>query len=85
VQNNTMKDVLCRHFPELAGPLHNVKNVSCVSSLIRCVLLLTCMTGFCSLGQNWSDRQIHGRGDKQTGGPGCGEGLRQSLLTRCKT
>ncbi|KAJ4202014.1 hypothetical protein NW759_015482 [Fusarium solani] len=26
VQNNTMKDVLCRHFPELAGPLHNVKN-----------------------------------------------------------
>ncbi|KAF4435923.1 hypothetical protein F53441_13380 [Fusarium austroafricanum] len=26
VQNNTMKDVLCRHFPELAAPLHNVKN-----------------------------------------------------------
>ena len=28
VQNTTMKDVLCRHFPELAAPLHNVKNVS---------------------------------------------------------
>lgn len=26
VQNNTMKDVLCRHFPELAAPLHDVKN-----------------------------------------------------------
>ncbi|EXL58067.1 hypothetical protein FOCG_05027 [Fusarium oxysporum f. sp. radicis-lycopersici 26381] len=26
VQNNTMKDVLCRHFPELAATLHNVKN-----------------------------------------------------------
>uniref|UniRef100_A0A4E9E5T1 Alpha-dioxygenase 1 n=1 Tax=Gibberella zeae TaxID=5518 RepID=A0A4E9E5T1_GIBZA len=26
VQKNTMKDVLCRHFPELAAPLHNVKN-----------------------------------------------------------
>ncbi|KAM0351684.1 hypothetical protein ACHAPU_002694 [Fusarium lateritium] len=26
VQNNTMKDVLCRHFPELAAPLYNVKN-----------------------------------------------------------
>ncbi|TDZ31956.1 Alpha-dioxygenase 1 [Colletotrichum spinosum] len=26
VQRNTMKDVLCRHFPELAAPLHDVKN-----------------------------------------------------------
>ncbi|RSL86513.1 hypothetical protein CEP51_002755 [Fusarium floridanum] len=26
VQNNTMKDVLCRHFPQLSGPLHSVKN-----------------------------------------------------------
>ncbi|GKT46812.1 alpha-dioxygenase 1 [Colletotrichum spaethianum] len=26
VQNNTMKDVLCRHFPELAAPLRNVDN-----------------------------------------------------------
>lgn len=26
VQNNTMKDVLCRHFPELRAPLRNVKN-----------------------------------------------------------
>lgn len=32
VQNNTMKDVLCRHFPELAATLHNVKNVSILSS-----------------------------------------------------
>ncbi len=28
VQKNTMKDVLCRHFPELKAPLRNVKNVS---------------------------------------------------------
>jgi hypothetical protein len=26
VQDNTMKDVLCRHFPELRAPLRNVKN-----------------------------------------------------------
>lgn len=26
VQNNTMKDVLCRHFPELRAPLRNVQN-----------------------------------------------------------
>ncbi|KAK0380410.1 hypothetical protein CLIM01_02239 [Colletotrichum limetticola] len=26
VQKNTMKDVLCRHFPELAAPLRNVDN-----------------------------------------------------------
>ncbi|KDN62986.1 hypothetical protein CSUB01_09305 [Colletotrichum sublineola] len=26
VQENTMKDVLCRHFPELAAPLHDVEN-----------------------------------------------------------
>lgn len=35
VQKNTMKDVLCRHFPELAAPLHNVKNVSTVLTRIQ--------------------------------------------------
>jgi hypothetical protein len=36
VQNNTMKDVLCRHFPELAATLHNVKNVSILSGDHNC-------------------------------------------------
>ncbi|WXC44642.1 hypothetical protein QX201_004377 [Fusarium graminearum] len=35
VQKNTMKDVLCRHFPELAAPLHNVKNVSTILTLLK--------------------------------------------------
>lgn len=65
VQNNTMKDVLCRHFPELSGPLHSVKNVSWVLRLVRCVLLLIFITGFCSMDQNWPDREVHGRGDEQ--------------------